>query len=90
MGCHDDDDLDDDGDDNNGSRCSDQMLSRHLLYVVAALERVAGAEEEDRRLPSPGGVADLRLDLEILIEVVGKFDSYCPVMSILRLAICHF
>ena len=66
VGCHHDDDLeddsDDDGDDNNGPRCSDQMLSRHLLYVVAALERVAGAEE-DRRLPSPGGVADLRLDL---------------------------
>ena len=57
MGCHDDDDLeddsDDDGDDNNCSRCSDQMLSRHLLYVVAAKARVAGAEE-DRRLPSPG------------------------------------
>ena len=68
VGCHDDDDLeddsDDDGDDNNGSRCSDQMLSRHLLYVVAALERLAGAAgKEDRRLPSPGGVAHLRLDL---------------------------
>ena len=63
MGCHHDDDIEDDGDDggddNNGSRCSDQMLSRHLLYVVAALERVAGAEgEEDRRLPSPKSVTD--------------------------------
>ena len=67
VGWHDDDDLEDDngddGDDNNDSRCSDQMLSRHLLYVVAAKAGVAGAEKEDRRLPSPGGVADLSLDL---------------------------
>ena len=92
VGCHDGDDLeddsDDDGDDNNGSRYSDQMLSRHLLYVVAAKARVVGAGAgEDRRLKSPGGCCRFEPRSLDFVEVVKKFDSHRPVTTSLWLVI---